>query len=92
VLYQLFDVFCVRSDERSLAHGLFSNAWLWLAVAACVAAQFAVLYVPALQRGFGTVPLDAADWLLCTAVAGTVVVAREALKAVFRAADRRARR
>jgi Ca2+-transporting ATPase len=90
VLYQLFDVFCVRSDERSLLHGLFTNVWLWLSVAACVAAQVAVLYVPALQRGFGTVPLDALDWLLCTAVAATVVISREALKAVFRAADRRA--
>jgi Ca2+-transporting ATPase len=89
VLYQLFDVFCVRSDERSALHGLFSNAWLWLSVAICVAAQFAVLYVPALQRGFGTVPLDAVDWLVCTTVAATVVVARESLKAVFRAADRR---
>jgi len=90
VLFQLFDVFCVRSDERSVRHGLFANAWLWLAVAACVAAQCAVLCVPALQHGFGTVPLDAMDWLLCTAVASTVVVARESLKAVFRAADRRA--
>jgi Ca2+-transporting ATPase len=90
VLYQLFDVLCVRSDERSLLHGLFANAWLWFSIAACVAAQFAVLYVPALQRGFGTVPLDAMDWLVCTAVASTVVVARELLKAVFRAADRRA--
>ena len=89
VLYQLFDVFCVRSDERSALHGLFSNAWLWISVAICIAAQFAVLYVPALQRGFGTVPLDWADWLLCTAVAATVVVARESLKAGFRAADRR---
>ena len=89
VLYQLFDVFCVRSDERSALHGLFSNAWLWISVAICVAAQLAVLNVPALQRGFGTVPLDAADWLLCTVVAATVVVARELLKAGFRAADRR---
>jgi len=90
VLYQLFDVLCVRSDERSLLHGLFANAWLWFSIAVCVAAQFAVLYVPTLQRGFGTVPLDAMDWLVCTAVASTVVVARELLKAVFRAADRRA--
>jgi len=90
VLYQLFDVLCVRSDERSLLHGLFANAWLWFSIAVCVAAQFAVLYVPTLQRGFGTVPLDAMDWLVCTAVAATVVVARELLKAVFRAADRRA--
>jgi Ca2+-transporting ATPase len=90
VLFQLFDVYCVRSDEASALHGLFSNAWLWISVAICVGAQFAVLYVPALQRGFGTVALAASDWLLCTAVAASVVVARELLKAGFRAADRRA--
>jgi Ca2+-transporting ATPase len=90
VLYQLFDVYCIRSDEASALDGLFSNRWLWLSVAACVGAQFAVLYIPALQRGFGTVALDASDWLVCTAVAASVVVARETLKAGFRAADRRA--
>lgn len=92
VLFQLFDVYCIRSDEASALEGLFSNAWLWISVALCIGAQFAVLYTPALQRGFGTVPLTASDWLLCTTVAASVVVARELLKAGFRAADRRAGR
>jgi Ca2+-transporting ATPase len=87
VLFQLFAVSCVRSEEASLFHGLFANPWLWGAVAACVVAQAAALYVPALQRGFGTVPLGPGDWLRCAAVAAAVVVAREALKVRFRAAD-----
>jgi Ca2+-transporting ATPase len=90
VFYQLFDVFCIRSDEASIWRGFFSNVWLWLAVALAVALQGLVLYVPVLQVAFSTVALSAADWALCIAVAGSVVVAREALKAYFRAVDRRA--
>jgi Ca2+-transporting ATPase len=92
VLYQLFAVFSVRSDEASIFHGLFRNPWLWLSVGLATALQAAVIYVPALQRGFGTVPLDGSDWLACAAVASTVVFAREAGKAWWRAVDRRAGR
>jgi Ca2+-transporting ATPase len=92
VLYQLFAVFTVRSDEASALRNLFANPWLWLSVAACVALQCAVLYVPPLQRGFGTVALGPGDWVACAAVASTVVVARELLKARFRALDAAARR
>ncbi len=88
VLYQLFDVFCIRSDEASAARGLFSNRWLWLSVLFALALQGLVLYVPALQKAFSTVPLGAADWVLCLAVASTVLYAREALKAWWRRADR----
>ena len=92
VLYELYDVFCIRSDERSALRGLFRNAWLWLAVALGLALQAAALYLPALQRAFGTVALDAGDWLLCAAAASTIVFAREAGKAWWRAVDRRAAR
>jgi Ca2+-transporting ATPase len=89
VIYQLYAVFCARSDEESVVHGLFSNAWLWLAVAAGLALQAAVIYLPALQRAFGTVALDVGDWLLCAVVASTVVIARESGKAWWRGVDRR---
>jgi Ca2+-transporting ATPase len=92
VVYQLYAVFCARSDEESVACGLFRNVWLWLAVAAGLALQAAVIYLPALQRAFGTVALGAVDWALCVAMASTIVVAREAGKAWWRAMDRRAAR
>jgi Ca2+-transporting ATPase len=47
-----------------------------------------VLYVPALQVAFGTVALDVDGWILSTAVASTVVFAREMLKWNWRARDR----
>jgi Ca2+-transporting ATPase len=90
VLYELVDVFCIRSDEVTTLRGLFRNSWVWLAVAAGLALQMAVIYVPTLQQAFGTVPLDAGDWLACAAVASTIALAREAGKAWWRAADRRA--
>jgi Ca2+-transporting ATPase len=90
VLYQLFDVYCIRSDEAGLAHGLFRNRWLWLSVAAAVLLQLVVLYVPAMQKAFGTVALSAGDWLVAVAVASTVVYARELLKWHWRRVDRRA--
>jgi Ca2+-transporting ATPase len=89
VAYEFFDVFGARSDEESVVRGLFRNTWLWLAVAAGLALQAAVIYLPALQRAFGTVALDAGDWLLCAAVASTVVIARESGKAWWRGVDRR---
>ena len=32
-----------------------------------------VIYVPLLQQAFDTVPLSAADWLLCVLVGSTVL-------------------
>jgi Ca2+-transporting ATPase len=88
VLFELFDVFCARSDEETALHRTFRNGWLVVAVAAGLALQLAVVYAPALQRGFGTVPLGAVDWVFCVAVASTIVFAREGGKAWWRAVDR----
>jgi Ca2+-transporting ATPase len=85
VLFSLFTVFNARSDERSAFADLFSNRWLWAAVALSIALQMAVLYVPFLQEAFSTVPLDAGDWLLCAAVASTVLWLRELSKLAQRA-------
>ena len=54
VLAQLFNVFNARSDERSAFARFFTNRWLWLSIALSVVLQCAVLYVPAMQRAFGT--------------------------------------
>jgi Ca2+-transporting ATPase len=90
VLYQLVATLSVRSDEVSAFVATFENRWLWASLATGLALQFAVLYMPALQRGFGTVGLSARDWAVCFAVATSVLLARELLKAAFRARDRRA--
>ena len=46
--------------------------------------QGAVIYVPFLQKAFSTVTLSLGDWLLCAAVASSVLWLRELSKALLR--------
>lgn len=85
MLFQLFNVFNARSDERSAFEGMFRNAWLWAAIALSVALHIAVIYMPFLQQAFSTTALSAADWLVCMAVASSVLWLRELSKAATRA-------
>jgi P-type Ca2+ transporter type 2C len=85
VLFQLFNVFNARSDERSAFDGLFRNSWLWGAVALSLLLHVAVIYVPFLQNAFSTVSLTGADWLRCAAVASSVLWLRELSKVITRA-------
>ena len=84
VFFSIFTVFSARSDERSAFEGLFSNHWLWAAVALSVVLQVLVVYVPFLQRAFSTVGLSASDWLRCILVASSVLWLRELSKVVAR--------
>ena len=85
MLFQLFNVLASRSEEQSAFHGLFRNRWLWGAIGLSVMLQLLVLYVPPLQRAFGTVGLGGGDWLRCTAVASTVLWLLEIRKLLARA-------
>jgi Ca2+-transporting ATPase len=84
VLFQSFNVFNARSDERSAFRGLITNRWLWLAIILSVTLQAVVVYVPLLQRGFSTVGLSLADWLRCAAIASSVLWLRELSKSIAR--------
>jgi len=81
-MFQIFNVFNSRSDTASAFRGLFNNRWLWGAIGLSVALQAAVVYLPFLQRPFSTTPLTANDWLICTAVASSVLWCRELSKSV----------
>jgi Ca2+-transporting ATPase len=84
VLFQLFNVFNARSDEQSVFHSLFHNPWLWGAVALSLVLHVAVIYTPFLQLAFSTTSLGARDWLVCAAVASSVVWLRETSKLFVR--------
>jgi magnesium-transporting ATPase (P-type) len=85
VLFQLFNVFNVRSETESILRmPLLSNPFLFFGVVASVIAQIAIIYVPALQFVFRTVPLNVFDWTVAITVAVTVLVAVEAEKALRR--------
>ena len=91
VLFQLYYAFCVHSDAASFLRAPFRNRWLWIAVALSLALQAAAIHIPALQRAFGTVAIGAGDWLLCAAVASTVVFASVAERTMWQFTDRRPR-
>ena len=62
-LAQVFHVFNARSQRRSaFISRLFTNGWLWAAVAFCLILQAAAVYVPFLQQVLHTVPPTASDW------------------------------
>jgi P-type Ca2+ transporter type 2C len=88
MLFQLFNVPNARSDERSAFSGLFRNPWLWGAILLSLLLQFLVVYAPFLQPAFGTVGLGLEDWLLCAAVASSVLWLREASKLLVRGVAR----
>jgi Ca2+-transporting ATPase len=80
MMFQLFNVFNARSDEQSAFVGLFRNNWLWAAVVLSLSLHVAVIYVPFLQQAFSTAALSLDDWLICAAVASSVLWLRELSK------------
>jgi Ca2+-transporting ATPase len=84
VMCQLYNVFNARSDEQSAFDRLFQNGWLLAAVMLSLLLQVAVIYVPFLQEAFSTVGLSLADWLICAAMASSVLWVRELSKLFVR--------
>jgi magnesium-transporting ATPase (P-type) len=86
VLAQLFNCFNARSDRTSAFHGMFTNAFLWGAIALSLVLQVAVVHVPFLNHAFDTTSLGVDDWLICIALASLVLWVDEAKKAFGRRA------
>jgi P-type Ca2+ transporter type 2C len=84
VLAQLFNCFNARSDRTSAFHHLFTNRWLWGAIALSLVLQVAVVQLTFLNEAFGTSPLSVGDWMVCVALASAVLWADEAKKLVER--------
>jgi magnesium-transporting ATPase (P-type) len=80
VLAQLFNCFNARSDRVSAFHHLFTNRWLWGAIALSALLQVAVVQFPFLNEAFDTTALAADDWLICLGLASIVLWADEAKK------------
>ncbi|MGV8978557.1 MAG: cation-translocating P-type ATPase [Cellulomonas sp.] len=92
VLAQLFNAFNARSETASAFHRLFANAWLWGAIALSAVLQVAVVHLPVLNNAFTTAPLSAGQWLVCVAMASTVLWVSEIRKLILRLLDGRGRR
>ena len=57
MLFQIFNVVNARSDESSAFVGLFTNHWLWAAIALSVSLQVMVVHVPGRARHSQTTTL-----------------------------------
>ncbi len=68
IMAQLIHVFDCRSEISVFARNPFENKYLNLAVLSSFALMFVVIYMPAFQPIFHTVPIIPADWLLITAM------------------------
>ena len=78
--------FSARSQRRSaFTARLFTNGWLWAAVAVSLILQVAAVYAPLLQDVLHTVPLNTRDWGTVLAFAVIPVVIIELVKFVRRA-------
>jgi P-type Ca2+ transporter type 2C len=84
VLAQLFNCFNARSDRTSAFDHLFTNRWLWGAIALSLVLQVAVVELPFLNDAFGTTSLTGSDWLICFALASVVLWADEGKKLLQR--------
>jgi Ca2+-transporting ATPase len=85
VFFQFYQAFNCRSETESVFRmSVWSNPFLLFSLMAAFFAQMAVLYVPALQFVFRTVPLTATEWLRIALVASTVVIAVEIDKLIRR--------
>ena len=80
MLFQLFNVFNARSDERSAFRGLFANRLVWGAIAISLVLHAGVIYLPFLQQAFSTTALSPGDWLRAAVVASSVLWLREVTK------------
>jgi len=80
VLAQLFNCFNARSDRDSAFRHLFTNRWLWGAIALSALLQVAVVELAFLNEAFDTTPLALGDWLICLGLASVVLWADEAKK------------
>ncbi len=88
VFAQIFNVFNARSERASaFGPGLFTNRALWCSVTGVVVAQIAIVRVDWLRRFFDAARLDGTQFLICVAVASTVLWLEESRKTFVRRRD-----
>ena len=85
VLFQFFNILNARSDRQSVfSRFTFSNRWLWLSLGAVLVLQVGVTHVGFMQDLFDTTSITLAQWLVCVAVASSVLWLEEARKFIVR--------
>ena len=90
VLFQFFNILNVRSDHLTVfRRATLGNSRLWVALGAVLVLQVAVTHVGPMQRLFDTTSISGVQWLVCVAVASSVLWVEELRKAVRRRSAQR---
>lgn len=85
VFFQVFNLLNVRSESRTVfSRRTFTNRAVWVALAAVVVLQVAVVHAPILQGVFDTTALTGAQWLVAVTIGSTVLWAEELRKLIGR--------
>lgn len=84
VFAQLFNALASRSATKSAFSGMFTNRWLWGAIALSIILQLAVIYIPVFNTAFGTTPLHWHQWFEALGLAACVLLASELYKLIMR--------
>jgi Ca2+-transporting ATPase len=84
VLIQFFNAYNFRSDYYSIFNHPFANKWLNLSILWGLVSLFLVVYLPFLNRPFGTFQLTPVDWTIIVTAAFTVVPVIELAKRLKR--------
>jgi len=84
VCSQLFNCLNARSETTSAFCNMFTNRWLWSAIAVSLALQAAVVHLGPLNVAFGTAPLAFEQWMVCGAMGSTSLWFSEARKLLLR--------
>jgi P-type Ca2+ transporter type 2C len=72
VLIEFFKSYNFRSDRHSVLRRPFANRWLNAAIVWELILLLVIVYLPALQRPFGSYPLPLRDWLIALGAAFSV--------------------
>ena len=81
MMYQMFNVLNQRSEDYSIfSIGIFTNKYLWFAIALSVGLQVAVVHIPFMNSIFSTVSIRAIDWLYTILISSSVLIFGEIVK------------
>ena len=80
VIIQFWNAYNFRSERLSVLRRPFANKWLNLAILWELSLLAVILYLPVLQRPFGTFALPGLDWAIVIALSLTIVPVLELAK------------
>ncbi len=84
VIIQFWNAYNFRSDRLSVLRRPFANKWLNRAIVWELSLLAVILYLPVLQRPFGTFALPGLDWAIVIALSLTIVPVLELAKLMQR--------